>query len=236
MRRHRRLISLSLSLSRPCSALGLTAKTRQVCSPLGGRVSHDPGACAPTKLPCHARGDVRRPHAVTRDRSLACNVTNGRQAHCEWVCRAPGGVAGLQPTSLQPSSFLHSAPSYPALRPGRVSHDPGACAPTKLPCHAHGDVRRPNAVTRDRSLACNATNGRQAHCEWVCRAPGGVAGLQRHISPAPRAGVHGVRRAPGGVAGLQPTSFSPRAPSHPARRGVCVGRHCAWVCRAGRAA
>ena len=214
-------LSLSLSLSCPSSAPRLTAPSRRFLSLFARHGSPRPASCS--KLPCHAQDDVRRPQAVTRDRSLAYTLTIGRQAHREWTCRAPGGVAGQHDASFSPRALVYRG------RGGVVSNTrPALCS--KLPCHAHTDVRRPQAVTRDRSLAYTLTFGRQAHCERTCRAPGGVAGQLSLtslpcalVSRAP-AGVaefniasslsHAlVSRAPGGAAEPQGASFSYRASS-----------------------
>ena len=85
-------LSLSLSLC-PSSTPDLTAEFGRFAAPLAGfgkALAH--AHCS--KLPCHALGDVRRPHEVTRDRNSAYTHAKVRQAHCERTSRAPGGVAG----------------------------------------------------------------------------------------------------------------------------------------------
>jgi hypothetical protein len=119
-------LSLSLSLSCPSSAAGLTAEARRAAAPLAGYGRLYLAPCS--KLPCHARNDVRRPHEVTRDRNLACTHANGRQAHCERYCRAPGGVAGIQ----HASSPQHASPKHASLcgerRGGMFCRVPGGVA------------------------------------------------------------------------------------------------------------
>jgi hypothetical protein len=108
-------LSLSLSLSCPSSTPPLTAKFGRFSTPLAGYGTPCPAPCS--KLPCHARNDVRRPHEVTRDRSLAYTHAKVRQAHRERTCRAPGGVAGLQRTSLSYREQTSRAPGGVAVSP-----------------------------------------------------------------------------------------------------------------------
>ncbi len=118
-------LSLSLSLSCPSSTPGLTASSRRF-SGLPARYGNPcPAPCS--KLPCHARSDVRRPHAVTRDRSLPFTSTIGRQAHCEWTCRAPGGVAGIH-RQLLLQRALASRGRGGVARPHSVTSFPCALA------------------------------------------------------------------------------------------------------------
>jgi len=86
-------LSLSLSLSCPSSTPPLAADSDRLSAPFAGFGTARLHALC-SKLPCHARGDVRRPHEVTRDRNSACTHANVRQAHREWTRGEPGGVAG----------------------------------------------------------------------------------------------------------------------------------------------
>ena len=109
-------LSLSLSLSCPSSTPRLTAPSRRFSHLLARHGSPRPaGPCS--KLPCHARNDVRRPHAVTRDRSLAYTLTFGRQAHCEGTCCAPGGVAEIKSASSLQHAVISRAPGGVAGSP-----------------------------------------------------------------------------------------------------------------------
>jgi hypothetical protein len=130
-------LSLSLSLFGPASAAGLTAKRRQAVIPLAGDGKPRLNAHC-SKLPSHARNDVRRPREVTRDRNSAYTHANVRQAHCERTCRAPGGVAGPPRTSLSHCQWTSHAPGgmavfphtrgYPCASSSRSSFQSSACA------------------------------------------------------------------------------------------------------------
>ncbi len=129
-------LSLSLSLSCPSSTPRLTAPSRRFSHLLARHGSPRPAPCS--KLPCHARNDVRRPQAVTRDRSLAYTLTIGRQAHCEGTCRAPGGVAEIKSASSLQHAVISRAPGGVAgsphtsfLPPASVSRGRGGVAEIK---------------------------------------------------------------------------------------------------------
>ena len=64
-----------------------------------------------------ARGDVRRPRPVTRDRSLAYTTTKVRQAHRETVRRAPGGAAGTPRAKSSAEALSPSAGRGAELEP-----------------------------------------------------------------------------------------------------------------------
>ena len=82
---------------------------------------------------------------------------------------------------------------------------------SKLPSHAHGDIRSPREVARDRNSAYTHANVRQAHRQWTSHAPGGVAGSPR----TPLSRCHLPSHAPGGVAGSPRTPLSRcHLPSH----------------------
>ena len=163
-------LSLSLSLSCPSSAPDLTTEARRAAVPFVGR-----------ETACHPRYDDRHPRDATRDRTRSYAVTNGRQAHCECVCRALGGVAGIPSASGLTARRRWVAVPFV----GKITA-----------CHPRYDDRRPRDVTRDRTRSYAVTIGRQAHCECVCRAPGGVAGIpSTFVRPAVGAGVMSSRRA-----------------------------------------
>ena len=55
------------------------------------------------------------PQKVARDRNSAYTHAKVRQAHREWTCRAPGGVAGAPHALLSHSALcFHRASSYVA--------------------------------------------------------------------------------------------------------------------------
>ena len=108
-------LSLSLSLSNPTSTPGLTPASQRFSGRHARHANPYPAPCS--KLPSHARNDVRRPLAVTRDRSLPYTSTIGRQAHRQWYCRAPGGVAGPKRTSLFHCEWTSHAPGGVAVLP-----------------------------------------------------------------------------------------------------------------------
>jgi hypothetical protein len=132
-------LSLSLSLSCPASTPSLTAPPRRFSGLFARHGSPCPAPCS--KLPRHTYKDVRRPHKVTQDRSLAYTLTIGRQAHCEWASRAPGGVA-----------VSHSAASFSRASvfraPGGVAEIKSASfLPRALVSRAPGGVARAGAGT-----------------------------------------------------------------------------------------
>jgi hypothetical protein len=121
-------LSLSLSLSRPSSAPRLAAKFSRFSAPLAGYGKPRLHAHC-SKLPCHAREDVRRPREVTRDRNSAYTHAKVRQAHCERTCCAPGGVAGpTHASSSRRPLFYAGLRSGPVTRraPGGVAGTPTA--------------------------------------------------------------------------------------------------------------
>ncbi len=165
-------LSLSLSLSCPSSTPDLTADFGRFAAPFVGRIN-----C------CHACDDVRCPRNGASDGNSAYTHAKVRQAHCEWTCRAPGGVA-----ESHRAWHISTDRKCPSSTPGLAGKDSrfsslvagyGKPRPqtlcSKLPCHAHEDVHRPYEVTRDRNSTYTHAKVRQAHCEWTCRAPGGVA-------------------------------------------------------------
>ncbi len=187
-------LSLSLSLSCRSSRLGLAAESDRVSSPLVGR-----------KNCCHAHDDDRHPRSVASDRTLAFTATIGRQAHCEWTSRAPGGVAGTPPASSLEPTF-----AYIRFRGASVCHAPGGVAGTP---HASSSQR---AFAYERAFV-------HAGCRGVLssRAPGRIAELKlasahlRDLS-AGCLGVATISRAPGGVAEPKLASVYPKL--SPARR------------------
>jgi hypothetical protein len=137
-------LSLSLSLSCTASTADLTAEAPRICSPLAGYGHPYLAPCS--KLPCHARNDVRRPHEVTRDRSLAYTHANGRQAHCERYCRAPGGVAGTHRAFVSHRAWVsHRVRSLTGRRGALVRRAPGGVAGTP---HASSLQRAPYRTGR----------------------------------------------------------------------------------------
>ncbi len=112
-------LSLSLSLSCPSSPPHLTGKNRRFSSPFAGYGTPRLAPCS--KIPRHAREDVRRPSDVARDRNSAYTHANVRQAHRERTCRAPGGVA------VSPSASRVSCHCQLSCRaPGGVAGKPYA--------------------------------------------------------------------------------------------------------------
>jgi hypothetical protein len=135
-------LSLSLSLSCPGSTPLLSAASSRLSRLFAGYATPYPAPCS--KLPCHARNDVRRPHEVTRDRSLAYTPANVRQAHCERYCRAPGGVAVIRSVSSP-----HCAPQDTTCSKA-FSRAPGGVAGTR------------SALAEIRSAPSRSTSSRSA--------------------------------------------------------------------------
>ncbi len=110
---------MTVTLSWPSSATDLTTQKRGVEAPFLGSIN----CCRASNNDCH-------PRSVASDRTLACTVTIGRQAHCESVCRAPGGVAGYMPRFFSASRFGVCTCSRACIRFGApvVCRAPGGVA------------------------------------------------------------------------------------------------------------
>jgi hypothetical protein len=194
-------LSLSLSLSCPSSTPSLTAPPRRFSGVLARHGSPCPAPCS--RLPRrHTYKDVRRPHKVTRDRSLAYTLTIGRQAHCEWASRAPGDVAVSHSAASFPRASVSRAPGGVAragagttgsLCASSLPHSPvrRVCssvaatatslivvlafeeAPVRASTRAGSGIERRGFDSRSRRLSMRCASFLQ--CVLVCRGRGGVA-------------------------------------------------------------